>query len=69
MQGVQVLAEAFVTDFFYNNTQRGWSITRIIDPTLDIRYSPYFYKRFVGQGIQVFKPGIFKVCRSRRSSI
>ncbi|XP_023346771.1 uncharacterized protein LOC111715653 [Eurytemora carolleeae] len=50
MQGVQVLAEAFVTDFFYNNTQRGWSITRIIDPTLDIR--------FVGQGVQVFKPGM-----------
>ncbi|XP_023330083.1 CD109 antigen [Eurytemora carolleeae] len=48
--GVQVLAEAFMTDFFYNNTQRGWSITRIIDPTLDIR--------FVGQGVQVFKPGM-----------
>lgn len=45
MQGVQVLAEAFVTDFFYNNTQRGWSITRIIDPTLDIRYSPMYTKK------------------------
>jgi hypothetical protein len=32
-----VRAEAFITDFFYNNTQRGWCETRIINKTLDLR--------------------------------
>ena len=49
-QGIDVMAEAFVTDFFYNSTQRGWCITRIINKTLDLS--------FLGQSPQVFKPGM-----------
>ena len=37
LQGVQVRAEAYVTDFWYNNTQKGWCETRIINNTLDLR--------------------------------
>ena len=37
LQGIQVRAEAYVTDFFYNNTQRGWCETRIINNPLDLR--------------------------------
>ena len=33
----QVRAEAYVTDYFYNNTQKGWCETRIINNTLDLR--------------------------------
>ena len=33
----KVRAEAYVTDFFYNNTQKGWCETRIINNTLDLR--------------------------------
>jgi hypothetical protein len=36
-KGIQVRGEAFITDFFYNNTQRGWCETRIINKTLDLR--------------------------------
>ena len=37
LQGIQVRAEAYVTDFWYNNTQKGWCETRIINNTLDLR--------------------------------
>ena len=50
VHGVQVRAEAWVTDFFYNNTQRGFCETRIINQTLSLR--------FVGSNPMVFKPGM-----------
>lgn len=50
VEGLDVMAEAFATDFFYNNTQRGWCITRIINKTLELK--------FLGQSPQVFKPGM-----------
>ena len=50
VHGVQVKAEAWVTDFFYNNTQRGTCETRIINQTLSLR--------FVGTNPMVFKPGM-----------
>lgn len=50
VHGVQVRAEAWVTDFFYNNTQRGFCETRIINQTLSLR--------FVGTNPMVFKPGM-----------
>ena len=49
-QGVQVRAEAFVTEYFYNNTQRGFCETRIINQTLSLR--------FVGNSPMVFTPGM-----------
>ena len=50
VQGIQVRAEAFVTEYFYNNTQRGFCETRIINQTLSLR--------FVGNSPMVFKPGM-----------
>ena len=50
VQGIQVRAEAFVTEYFYNNTQRGFCETRIINQTLSLR--------FVGNNPMVFKPGM-----------
>ena len=47
---LQVRAEVFVTDFLYNNTQKGWCETRIINNTLDLS--------FVGSKPLVFKPGM-----------
>ena len=46
----QVRAEAWVNEFFYNNTQRGFCETRIINQTLSLR--------FVGTNPMVFKPGM-----------
>ena len=50
LQGIQIRAEAFVTEFFYNNVQRGFCETRIINETLSLR--------FVGNEPMVFKPGM-----------
>ena len=50
VHGVQVRAEAWVNEFFYNNTQRGFCETRIINQTLSLR--------FVGTDPMVFKPGM-----------
>lgn len=50
VHGVQVRAEAWVKEFFYNNTQRGFCETRIINQTLSLR--------FVGSNPMVFKPGM-----------
>ena len=43
-------AEAWMTEFFYNNTQRGFCETRVINQTLSLR--------FVGTDPMVFKPGM-----------
>ena len=43
-------AEAFVTEYFYNNAQRGFCETRIINQTLSLR--------FLGNTPMVFKPGM-----------
>jgi hypothetical protein len=45
-----VRAEAFVTEYFYNNAQRGFCETRIINQTLSLR--------FLGNTPMVFKPGM-----------
>ena len=50
LEGIQVRAEAFVTDYFYNNTQRGYCETRLINQTLSLR--------FIGNTPMVFKPGM-----------
>lgn len=50
VQGIQVRAEAFVTEYFYNNAQRGFCETRIINQTLSLR--------FLGNTPMVFKPGM-----------
>jgi hypothetical protein len=50
VHGVQIRAEAWVTEFFYNNTQRGFCETRVINQTLSLR--------FVGSDPMVFKPGM-----------
>ena len=50
VHGVQVRAEAWVNEFFYNNTQRGFCETRIINQTLSLF--------FVGSKPLVFKPGM-----------
>ena len=50
IQGVQIRAEAYVTEYFYGNTQKGWCETRIINQTLSLR--------FVGNPPLVFKPGM-----------
>ena len=50
IQGVQVRAEAYVTEYFYNNTQRGFCETRIINQTLSLT--------FVGKSPMVFTPGM-----------
>lgn len=50
VHGVQVRAEAWMKDFFYNNTQRAFCETRIINQTLSLR--------FVGTNPMVFKPGM-----------
>ena len=50
LQGLQVRAEVFITDFLYNNTQKGWCETRIINNTLDLS--------FLGSKPLVFKPGM-----------
>ena len=50
VQGIQIRAEAFVTEYFYNNTQRGFCESRIINQTLSLR--------FVGSSPMVFKPGM-----------
>ncbi|TRY74425.1 hypothetical protein TCAL_00656 [Tigriopus californicus] len=50
VHGVQVRAEAWLTEYFYNNTQRGFCETRIINQTLSLR--------FVGSNPLVFKPGM-----------
>ena len=49
-ENVQVRAEAWITDFFYNNTQRGFCETRIINQTLSLK--------FIGTDPMVFKPGM-----------
>ena len=46
----QIRAEVFITDFLYNNTQKGWCETRIINNTLDLS--------FVGSKPLIFKPGM-----------
>ena len=48
--GIQVRAEAFVTEYFYNNTQGGFCETRVINQTISLR--------FVGNSPMVFKPGM-----------
>ena len=48
--GVEVRAEAFITEYFYNNTQRGFCETKIIN-------NSYSFK-FVGNPPFVFKPGM-----------
>ncbi len=50
VDGIQVRAEAWVTEYFYNNTQRGFCETRIINQTLSLR--------FIGSNPMVFKPGM-----------
>ena len=50
LQVIQIRAEAYVTEYFYNNTQKGWCETRIINQTLSLR--------FVGNPPLVFKPGM-----------
>ncbi len=50
VDGVQVRAEAEITEFFYNETQRGFCETRIINQELSLR--------FVGSSPIVFKPGM-----------
>ena len=50
VHGVQVRAEAWVNEYFYNNWQRGFCETRIINQTLSLR--------FVGADPLVFKPGM-----------
>lgn len=50
IQGIQVRVEAWVTEYFYNNTQRGFCETRIINQTLSLR--------FVGSDPMIFKPGM-----------
>ena len=50
LKGVEVRAEAFITEFFYNNTQRGFCESRIIDNVLEVK--------FVGNAPFVFKPGM-----------
>ena len=46
----QVRAEVYITDFLYNNSQKAWCETRIINNTLDLS--------FVGSKPLVFKPGM-----------
>ena len=46
----KVRAEVYITDFLYNNTQKAWCETRIINNTLDLT--------FVGSKPLVFKPGM-----------
>ena len=48
--GIQIRAEAFVTEYFYNNTQGGFCETRVINQTISLR--------FVGNSPMVFKPGM-----------
>ena len=50
VQGIQIRAEAFVKEFFYGNTQRGFCETRIINQTLSLS--------FVGNKPLAFKPGM-----------
>ena len=50
VQGIQIRAEAFVKEFFYGNTQRGFCETRIINQTLSLS--------FVGNEPLIFKPGM-----------
>ena len=50
LRGVQVRAEAFVTDFWYNNTQKGWCETRVVPNTLSLAW--------LGTQPLVFKPGM-----------
>ena len=42
--------EAYVTNFLYNSTQKGWCETRIINNTIDLS--------FLGSKPLVFKPGM-----------
>ena len=41
LKGVEVRAEAFITEFFYNNTQRGFCESRIIDNVLEVKFNQY----------------------------
>ena len=50
LDGLQIRAEAYVTEYFYNNTQKGFCESRIINQTLSLR--------FVGAEPLVFKPGM-----------
>ncbi len=50
LQAMEVRAEAFITEFFYNNTQRGFCETKIINNSLSLK--------FVGHPPFVFKPGM-----------
>ena len=47
---MKVRIEAYVTNFLYNSTQKGWCETRIINNTLDLS--------FLGSKPMVFKPGM-----------
>jgi hypothetical protein len=50
LKGVAVRAEAFITEFFYNNTQQGFCDSKIIEKTKELT--------FVGNAPFVFKPGM-----------
>ena len=50
LEGIQIRAEAKVHEYFYNNVQRGFCETRIINQTLSLF--------FVGSKPMVFKPGM-----------
>ena len=50
LQGIQIRAEAFVKEYFYGNTQRGFCETRIINQTLSLS--------FIGNKPLIFKPGM-----------
>jgi len=50
LQGVKVRGEAFITEFFYNNTQRGFCESKIINNSFSLK--------FVGNMPNVFKPGM-----------
>jgi len=50
LKGVTVRAEAFITEFFYNNTQQGFCESILIEQTKEVT--------FVGNAPFVFKPGM-----------
>ena len=50
LDGIQIRAEAEVLEYFYNNTQKGFCETRIINQTLSLF--------FVGSKPLIFKPGM-----------
>ena len=50
LTNIQIRAEAFLTEFFYNSTQRGFCESKLINPTLTLK--------FLGSEPMVFKPGM-----------